>query len=429
MGEAQVVHFSFDGGWITDLARTWFWDENKPYETCEELLLNSLCTDAISLDERKAIACEIIEGRKKLVGVNTFSLEDDNENVRPIYLKLNEVRRKLDIEKIESDMFSNAIKYVDPWATVKSIRVAKESGSHNSVYRSEVRNRYECENYFRYSDEDIDITTGVPYVGSDVMDNVKNLENGGLWLLDEPEIVYDIVGDNISEVGKEEFWDKVYDLVKDNDFLKRRNNRYLAYKRMKDRTEGSEVIEWKSISDSQECPSRKLEQIKFLENRLSSIVGNDDTKDIQKFELEMSLDVLKECNVETDKDLLYYMKPDDYIKWEGLVAPNGDFFSCSFGGHNVKAYNLILGRSDLFPGIDYSAGSIRHGLNIDNTNALDELLRQGWCATRYLPYRGQYIYTPEDVGVMKEPTKAQKDAIFDAMQVHQIDCDLSKIGF
>ena len=35
----ETLHWSIDGEFICEMARTWFWDENRPYEKSEELLL------------------------------------------------------------------------------------------------------------------------------------------------------------------------------------------------------------------------------------------------------------------------------------------------------------------------------------------------------------------------------------------------------
>ena len=66
----ETIAFKVDGSFITDIARTWFWDENKPYEKCEELLLSCLGGTKSTLDNLKWIVQQILEGRKKLVGVN-----------------------------------------------------------------------------------------------------------------------------------------------------------------------------------------------------------------------------------------------------------------------------------------------------------------------------------------------------------------------
>lgn len=60
----EELYFQVEGEFICDLARTMFWDDDRPYEACEELLLSCLGTDEISLDEKKIIAQDILEGKK-----------------------------------------------------------------------------------------------------------------------------------------------------------------------------------------------------------------------------------------------------------------------------------------------------------------------------------------------------------------------------
>lgn len=98
MSEAVQVGWRIDGEFITQLAREWLWLERKPYEKAEELLLSCLVTDQITDTEKKDIAQQILEGRKKLVGINTFSLEEDRENIRP----LSELLQKTEVELDES---------------------------------------------------------------------------------------------------------------------------------------------------------------------------------------------------------------------------------------------------------------------------------------------------------------------------------------
>ena len=90
----QTLHWSISGEFITDIARSWFWDENKPYETCEELLLNCLISPKLTLEDRKNIARDIIEGRKKITGVNELTVENDGKNIRPIQTKIKELMHK-----------------------------------------------------------------------------------------------------------------------------------------------------------------------------------------------------------------------------------------------------------------------------------------------------------------------------------------------
>ena len=81
---SEVVGFSVEGEFITDLSRSWLWDEHKPYSKVEELLLACLVTDQLTESERKSIVVDILEGRKKLVGINSFTLEEDGKQVRSL---------------------------------------------------------------------------------------------------------------------------------------------------------------------------------------------------------------------------------------------------------------------------------------------------------------------------------------------------------
>lgn len=122
----EELYFKVEGEFICDLARTMFWDDDRPYEACEELLLSCLGTDEISLDEKKGIAQDILEGKKKLIGINCFDLVDDNENVRPITNKIKQLQDKLQLKRIKEHMELNPLLYVDPYSTVKSLRAARE---------------------------------------------------------------------------------------------------------------------------------------------------------------------------------------------------------------------------------------------------------------------------------------------------------------
>lgn len=79
MGEQ--LHFSMDGEFLTAIARDWFWNMDKPYKKCEELLLS--CMMGGNEEEKRHVCQDIIEGRKRLVGVNEFELVDDNVRQQP----------------------------------------------------------------------------------------------------------------------------------------------------------------------------------------------------------------------------------------------------------------------------------------------------------------------------------------------------------
>ena len=90
---SERLNFSIDGEFLTNVARDWFWNMNKPYKKCEELLFS--CMEGGDKEEKRRVCQDIIEGRKKLVGINEFELVDDNTKVRPLGQKVEELQRKM----------------------------------------------------------------------------------------------------------------------------------------------------------------------------------------------------------------------------------------------------------------------------------------------------------------------------------------------
>ncbi len=109
MGEIQTVSFSVHGDFITNIARLWYFDEDKPYSKCEELLLQCLAGTTLTEKELKAIARDIMIGKKKLSGNTrdgTYGLQDDNEFdifTKIDQLKKNCKKRSSDYEEYEDD--------------------------------------------------------------------------------------------------------------------------------------------------------------------------------------------------------------------------------------------------------------------------------------------------------------------------------------
>jgi len=445
--EAQCVKWKIEGEFITNLARSWFWDEDKPYEICEELLLKCLCGTDTSEIELKIIAQNIIEGRKKLVGINSFDLEDDNKNIRPITLKLEEIARKAKVEQLRNLMITRMIDFVDPYCTVKS---------KNGAIECEYINLEECKTWFWYSTDYIDNLYKRPKYPDDTDTMLLNENDNtlaGLWLCEFPEIAYKAISlhdtyPSCHPMKEQEdliFWNDLYNVIKDDTrfqskYFKKRNENYLAEMRMEEekKLRESGKLTDKCIEDNiRSWSSKELilkeeaeKTISYANEWLSKNKKPEKGADvpssyiIKYHTLHMIAQVLSE-NIKDrtldDNDRHFMLLPDSYNKWEGLIAPNGDFYSCDFGGHNAKAYHLICAYPEKFPNIDYEH------LGCDSSNSLDDILRQGWCATRYLPIYGCYIELPRTM--RRECTKAQKDAIFDAKIRHNVAVDLSPIGY
>lgn len=121
----KELSFKIQGEFVCHLARSWFWDENREYEKCEELLLSCLMTDEISKEEKKKIVVEILEGRKILIGVNELELVEDGERIRPLADKFKEYQKKEMIRKIEEDIQRRPLAYLDPYSCDKNINEYK----------------------------------------------------------------------------------------------------------------------------------------------------------------------------------------------------------------------------------------------------------------------------------------------------------------
>ena len=161
---------------------------------------------------------------------------------------------------------------------------------------------------------------------------------------------------------KEKFWKNIYETVKDDDDLTNRNSRYRASVRLNIEPEKADTVTYKP--DFRDGINEKTE-------------------------------------------------PDDFDRWEGLIAPDGKFFSCDFGGHEVKAMHIM---KNFFPHTE------------TGRSCLDTLIgKLGWCATRCISINdGHYITIPLDLGSEKRITKAQKETVWNAAIKNGLAADATK---
>lgn len=373
------LHFTISGEFITNIARTWFWDENRPYEKSEELLFCCLGSEEIDDDQRRRIAQDIIEGRKKLVGDNVVEVVDDNENVRPIILKIKELEKENGIKEIELRMETWPYTFVDPYSTLKSKRAFEELELYEEYDGSPYQKCYEffCHDRFGHEYEEASSRTKC-----------------GLWLLNEPRTAWEATKGLTVAVDTDDFWKNIYELTKgrtDPAFVDR-TRRYEAEMRAFGREE-------KGYAEFH------TDALKAAEDE----VNQEEAGTIWNMAARVRLDIVDKGY--GDRWLDGAVIPDDMLKFTGLIAPNGDFYSCSFGGHESKAYNIITNNHERF-GMNED-GKI-NGREVERDNALDFLIEAGWIATRFLPYSGNYL----TVGDRKRPTKAQIDRVYDLIVKH-----------
>lgn len=298
----QVARLSFqvDGEFITNLSRQWFWDEDKDYEIVEELLLNCLITDDLSLEERKSIAQSIIEGKKKLVGVNEFSLEDDNTKIRPIYDKIRQLKRKAMIKEIEEDIEINPINYVDIYATI-----------YNYEMFTDYMEQYH-DGFDHYTYDDVIEYFG-KYEKSDLyIPEYENATKAGLWLLEKASLIFDVFGKKVTKSNQNEFFDKLYNYLKVNDTEGYYKNRQKRYERLKGLENLEDFNKESLIKKENKLPNFKEEDYRF-----------------------------------GSPEINYYKKPDDLIEEYGWINRYGEWYSCDFGGHECKAQTIVTGNEKI----------------------------------------------------------------------------------
>lgn len=212
MGEQ--LHFSMDGEFLTAIARDWFWKMDKPYKKCEELLLS--CMMGGNEEEKRHVCQDIIEGRKKLVGVNEFELVDDNVHVRSLGQKVEELQHKMLVNQIREDMIAHPLNYVDRFAMTDSYETLCTNAKHHYIDCS-----YDGIKCFLYGE------TGY----SDAFNN-------GAWLFTHPDLVAEFNGEPLPEQEsnpefyKTDFWTKLASWIEANmkgTSVERRQRLYNSY--------------------------------------------------------------------------------------------------------------------------------------------------------------------------------------------------------
>ena len=348
------VNFQIEGEFVCDLARAWFWDEGREYAKCEELLLSCLVTDQIDLEEKKKIVVEILEGRKKLVGVNSLSLVDDNARIRPLTDKIEEYRKKEIIRQIEEDIQRRPLAYLDPYSCEQNpADYRPTSGDLNYNDERDIRDvygkyltPYEELRLWAYSVDSY-------FYGRRVLPGFWNESerpylDQGFYLIERPALVYKLIGGPVKDT------DKLLLLLRD----------YLQ-----------------SLVDN-----KKVKQADALEiiHRNKKYEAAQEERRRQEPEPEEKELTEEELNRRTD--------PDDFISEYGLIDPSGNYYSCKFAGHHVKAFHIIAKKEDKNPNF----------FNLSFDEALDKLYSEGWVIIRNPDPRGSVFF---DFRGDRRPTK------------------------
>lgn len=80
----RALAFTVTGAFVTRISREWYWEEHRPWEKVEELLLSCMCGTSQTKEELKAHARDVVFGRAKFVG-NTedgsYALVEDDQDL------------------------------------------------------------------------------------------------------------------------------------------------------------------------------------------------------------------------------------------------------------------------------------------------------------------------------------------------------------
>jgi hypothetical protein len=116
----ETLHFNILGDWVTDTARSWLYEEKRPYEKVLDFLLSSMEGSTLSREELRKFANDILVGKKRLTGStidNTYGMMDDDTDIIGKY----------------SDYFSNKIPEQE---TEEEERIAESRERINRLFKS-----------------------------------------------------------------------------------------------------------------------------------------------------------------------------------------------------------------------------------------------------------------------------------------------------
>lgn len=195
------LSFSISGDFITNLARQWFWQENKPFHEVYQLLDQTLCTgDMLSTMEKHRIITDILEYRSDLHGTDVFTLIDHlpKEDYTSIFTRIQTLEKELMIERIKNDMQYSFQKYVDQWSAIISL--------HPDVVRQRNPQTYHDWKVYLTTEHTMSITSTEPiYIHQVPL--IETPTMGGLWLINDPELVYECMEskEDLKDIGSPQF--------------------------------------------------------------------------------------------------------------------------------------------------------------------------------------------------------------------------------
>ena len=382
------LHFGITGEFITNTARNWFYKEKRELEKSRELILSCCATPDISEEIKNELVSDILEGRKKFIGVNDLELVEDNSFVGSIEEELNQRKRKQQKSNLYADILERPFFYIDSFANQDGwISLAKTKNPYELTINELVKK----------------LSSGRDYDKEYLCDGLGIILKADMYMDFLMEYFPDGITLEASLNRKLEWALTLYF----NDMLSKWKEEGKTYSSM--------------LYYEKDVYERQINACEFfdLDFPYGETVKSEDAEKIIREEKNL-MDEDKPA-IDKDRDC-YYFNPDNELhqkSWEyyyisnfdvnciglpekifkskyALIAPNGDYFSTSFGGHSTKALNVIASNRILRQDyVDYliehgelkeedrekALGDIRYyGFVISGTHtALDFLMERKWC--------------------------------------------------
>lgn len=350
MSEHETLTFKIDTGWLTDFIRKRVYYEGVDFS--EGVRLITECLPGVD----RATAIAVLSGTKRFQGINEAEVVDDNATEE--YLKyLGRIEKNSKTALAEIDICANPLKYLDPFAVVRSISKYKEECDR----RDEPPTMYSMRKWFQ-----------------EFCPNDKLFE-GGLYSVSLAFVEKPIR----AEEDQEEFYDYLYG------YWNRHLEGYAGELSEEDR---------KRIQLRQRkyefYREKKEKGLPIIEELLANYKKKEEPKALSGEEF-YTIDVGEIYSYE-EKNPTYLPMPEGQFTRYGLIAPNGDFYSCEFGAHASASIYLC-------EQLRLSSETVPEGerlmFNVDR--AKDELYNRGWIFVysgghMQEPFFSKYGSQPED---------------------------------
>lgn len=378
----KSLHFSITGEYITKTARDWFFKEKKDYKKSEELILSCCENTPLTLEEKRELAKDIIEGKFKFIGVNDLELVDDGENIRTIMEELEDREKELKIKLLIKDIEERPFMYLDRFALRKSLEYFKKNA--DNVYSATLEDLIREFGYtYQYVDKSID----------DILKDTRQVDKYlqyGLYVILEPrkwaEIIFNTIkSDNLSssdytnyklEYCLTEYWNTILNEWKNQgkNYANMTNHEKIVYERQLQICEyfnidfpfGNTIYSKGSIKGIKE----KEKDIKELDiPAIDKLKKSFDFRDYKK-EHHDNWDAFVRANFDLGS---IGIADNVYQSQWGIMDPQGHWYSCDFGGHTVKALAIISADKNLTD--DYIKWLKENNL-INDTDKTEKYLRE-----------------------------------------------------